>query len=81
MGHDGIMTIQASENTLGSLRCTENPYLLSLPMKERMAILRRAKALRPAFFSVGDFTDEFNVDVPVGVWEEILNQLVFLLTL
>ena len=78
--HDGILTIRASEDVLSRLRSTENGYLYRLPMEERMSIQKRGKALRPAFFSVGNYT-QFNFDVPVGVWEEILNQTVFLLTL
>ena len=49
MGHDGILTVQASEDTLGRLRCTENRYLSGLPVKERMAILRRAKSTASCF--------------------------------
>ena len=77
---DGIMVIRASEESLGILRCREEEYFLRIPIHERAAMLKRAKALRPAFFNVGSFS-EFNVNVPIGTWDEIVNQLLFLLTL
>ena len=80
MCYDGILVIRASEDSLTKLRSAEKQYFLRMPIHERMATMKRAKALRPAYFSVGSFT-EFTMDVPVGVWDEIVNQLLFLLTL
>ena len=78
--YDGILVMRASEDSLTKLRLAEKQYFLRMPTDERMAMMKRAKALRPAFFSVGSFT-EFTMDVPVGVCDEIVNQLMFLLTL
>ena len=75
--YEGILIIRASEDTLGRFRSLENT---ATSQSERLAVSRRVKALRPAIFNVGDFT-EFNMGVPIGVWDEIINQLVFLLTL
>ena len=80
MCYDGMLVIRAAEGSLHTLRSTEMQYFLRIPIDERMAMIKRAKALRPAFFSVGNFT-EFTMDVPVGAWDEIVNQLLFLLTL
>ena len=80
LGYDGILTIRASEASLTKLRSAEMQYFRLMPNQERAALIKRAKAFRPAFFSVGNFT-EFNMDVPIGQWDEILNQLLFLLTL
>ena len=77
---DQMLAVRASENALSRLRSTVHRYLSRLPMKERMRIAKAGKALHPAFFSVCNYT-QFNVNVPVGVWEETLNQTVFLLTL
>ena len=77
--YDGIVVIRASEATLTTLRSREMQYLRRMPTEERAAVIRRAKALRPVCFSIGSFT-EFNMDVPVASWDEILNQLLFLLT-
>ena len=42
-------------------------------------IVRRGKATRKLHFRVGEFT-EASLDVSVGIWDEILNQLLFLLS-
>ena len=42
-------------------------------------IMRRAKATRAMNFRVGDFM-ELSLDVPIGVWDEILNQVLLLLS-
>ena len=43
-------------------------------------MIMRAKALRPTVITVGNFT-EFSMNVTVGVWDEMVNQLLFVLTL
>ena len=78
--YDGILIIRASEETLGRLKFLDSENVMALSRADRLAVIRRVKALRPAYFSVGDFTG-FNMGVPIGVWDEIINQLVFLLTL
>ena len=78
--YDGILAMRESEESLSILRSRQKQYFLRLPLEERKAMMRRAKALRTTFFSVGNFT-EFNMEVPIGVWDEIVNQLMFLLTL
>ena len=40
---------------------------------------KRGKATRPLNYRIGEFM-EFSLDVPMGIWDEILNQLVFLLS-
>ena len=52
---------------------------LALP-EQRLELKKIAKALRPAVFDVGYFTN-YSINVPVGMGDEILNQLLFLLTL
>ena len=78
--YDGILVIRASEASLSTLRSKEGQYFRRLPIEEQKAMSRRAKALRPAFFSVGNFA-QFDMSMPIGVWDEMVNQLMFLLTL
>ena len=78
--HDGVLVIRASEYTLSALRSSDGAHFVSIKVEDRMAMLKGARALRPAFFSMGEFT-EFNMNVPVGIWDEILNQIMFLLSL
>ena len=78
--YDGILVIRASEGSLSKLRSREEQYFCRLPIEEQKAMNKKAKALRPAFFTVGSFT-EFNINVPIGAWDEIVNQFMLLLTL
>ena len=78
--HDGMLAIWASEDSLHRLRSAMNEHLRQLSVAEKRGVLKRAKALRPAFFHLGHFT-QFSIDVPVETWDEIVNQMVFLLTL
>ena len=77
--------MRASEGSLGFLRSKEKQYLLGLPVEERRVRYKTAMALRPALFNVGDFADYHDsrglMELPITVWDEMLNQLLFLLTL
>ena len=75
-----VLAIRDSEEILGQLRSMEAPYLRAMPIAVRVKALKRAKAMKPVEFPLGNFAD-FSVTVPVTVWEEIVNQVVFLLTL
>ena len=79
--YDGILVIRASEDTLSRLQSVDDEeYARAIARMERLAGARRVKALRPAYFNLGSF-NKFSMDVPIGIWDEIINQLVFLLTL
>ena len=77
---DGVVAIRLSEDVMSRLRSTETESLSRMPVMEKMATLKRAKALRAVYGNVGIF-GEFSIDTPVGAWYEILNQRLFLLTL
>ena len=83
--YDGILTIRASEGSLGLLRSKEKQYFRGLSVEERRFRNKTAMALRPVFFNVGDFADYDDsrrlMELPITVWDEMLNQLLFLLTL
>ena len=77
---DGVQAIIAAEDVLSRLKSTEMGYLSRMTVEEKMAMLKRAKALRIVSASVGIF-GEYSMDVPVAAWDEIVNQIMFLLTL
>ena len=79
---DEVTVIRNSEEVIAELqlrpqvsRFGESEF--SVVQMERF--LKRAKALRSFRISVGTFGD-FNLEVPIIMWEEILNQLVLLLS-
>ena len=49
------------------------------PFAQKKYILLRGKATRPLTYRIGSFM-EMSLEVPIGIWDEILNQLFFLLT-
>ena len=77
---DGIIVLRASEDLVSTLRSTAPAYILRLAPSERAYSMMRAKAARTSFFHVGIFAD-FSFDVTIAIAEEILNQLLFLLSL
>ena len=74
-----VKVIHASEvivETLGTVKPQDRSRMTE---KERLYIRKRARATRVLYFQMGEFMD-FSLDVPVGIWDEIINQLLFLLT-
>ena len=75
------LIVRTSEAIIGVLTSMEDELLgdNDVPPNVRKYIALRGKATRPLNFSIGAF-NEFSLDVPIGIWDEILNQLLFLLT-
>ena len=80
-----ILVIRGSEEIIRALTSLEtgdwiNGGRMGLPpLQLKKYILIRGKATRPLNYRIGEFND-FTLDVPIGIWDEILNQLFFLLT-
>ena len=49
-------------------------------IEQRQWAMRKVKSMKPLPFQVGPYT-EFSFSVPLAAWDEILNQLFFLLSL
>ena len=77
--YDMAQILRATEDILDQLSSHKAPYLTRLTKVQRTKVLKNAKAMRPLLFRVGD--SEFSLSLPVAIWEEILNQIVFLLSL
>ena len=75
-----VLSTRDSEEILGQLRSLDAAYLCGIPLTLRKRLLKRAKALRTVELPVGEFAD-FSVTVPIALWDEMVNQVVFLLTL
>ena len=79
-----ILVIRGSEDIIRALTSLEigdwkEGRLGVTPMRLKKYIVTRGKATRPVNYRIGEFND-FTLDVPIGIWDEILNQLLFLLT-
>lgn len=75
-----IRSVRDSEEILGKLRSKQAPYLRRLPSADRVKVLKRAQAMRAIELPVGEFAD-LSITVCVTLWEEIVNQVLFLLSL
>ena len=71
---------RGSEELHGNHQNRMSPFLKNLPPVKRRELLLRARALRPVVVKVGEFS-ECSFEVLMNIWDEIINQLVFLLTL
>lgn len=73
-----IMVTRMADGILETLTSTEKGSYTSLPNQQRRYISKRGKATRAIGYRIGGFM-EFSLNVPVGLWDEIVNQLLFLL--
>ena len=82
IAYQAILVIRASEATIGvltSIQYENSGHHNHVPLVIRKYIVKRGKATKPLSFRIGEFT-EFSLDVPMSIWDEILNQLLFLLS-
>ena len=78
--YDAVLVVRASEYILlRTLRNQEAEYLQWLSRAEKVKVLKRARAMRVLKFPVGSFTT-FSLRVPVVIWDEVLSQLLLLLS-
>ena len=77
--YEGLLITRGSEDVLSKLLSNEAPYLRSMEKTERIVVMKRAKAMRMIEIPIGNFAD-FSMSVPVGIWDEIVNQILFLLS-
>ena len=75
-----VLAVRASEDVVGVLTSLKDIYSGELSLNERKYLARKAKATRILGYRMGGFGN-FSFDVPVVMWDEILNQLLFLLSL
>ena len=80
--HELVGYTRLSQGILARLLSLDESYLNGKTRKERIGILKRAKAFRPFLTPVGPrpFCNG-SIGVNQVVWEEILNQVLFLVSL
>ena len=77
---DAVWAKRAADEVLENLQSRTEDCYGRLPLTERKELVRRARALQPLYLGLGNFT-ELSFDVIISVWDEVLNQLLFLLSL
>ena len=79
-GHDVVGVKEESEEVVEKLQSSGSADLALLSVVERRKVLKNSKAMTPLQFGIAGFTN-FTWGVTVGAWDEILNQLLFFLSL
>ena len=77
--YDGVRIMRAPGEVIDGLWLANAGYLCALPRAVRIQVLKRAKVMREIEFAVGEFTI-VTLNLPIAVWEEVLNQVLFLLS-
>ena len=80
LAYNGITDMRDSEAILGELQSLSSQELLVLSLPQRKQVMKKVKSFRPLAFPMGPFVD-LTFSVPMAIWDEILNQLLFLLSL
>lgn len=80
ISYDLVALIRASEDIIGQLLSHDAEYLRQFSRETRIQLLKGARVMMVIEFPVGSFAD-FSLVLPVVTWEEIVNQVLFLLTL
>ena len=78
--YDAVVAKRAGDGVLGNLQSRTAGYFSRLGPVEKREMTRRARALQPVYIGMGEFS-EITLEMWMSIWDEILNQLLFLLTL
>ena len=78
--YDIVFIQRESDEAMENLRTKTHKFLWDLEPCQRKYLFRSGRALRPVGITIGQFAD-MTFEGLVGVWEEILNQFLFLLSL
>ena len=78
--HEGVCISRASENIIGQLLSPGQACLVGMARTEKIAVLKRARSFRALLLPIGGFC-LFSISVIQVIWEEILNQILFLFSL
>ena len=74
-----VRAIEQSKMLLQTLRSAQDPYFRALARREQLELLKRAKAMKDFHVALGHF-GKFGLDFVVAMWDEIVSQLLFLLS-
>ena len=79
--YDAVVVKRSTDEVLSKLQSRTTGYYRTLLQRgEKTDFMRRCRALQPVRLAIGEFT-EFTLEVAMNIWEEVFNQLLFLLSL
>ena len=77
--YDAVLITRDSEYVRGKLLSYDSSHLRRMSKHERTLVMKRAKALQVTEFPIGDFAD-ISLTLAFVIWDEIVNQVLFLLS-
>ena len=79
--YDAVTVKRSADEVLSKLQSRTTGFYRTLrEPAEKKEFMIRSRALQPVRLTIGEFT-EGTMEVVVSIWEEVLNQLLFLLSL
>ena len=78
--YDAVIAKRTCDEALGSLQSRTGTFFGTLGATEKREMMRRASALQPVYIGLGQFA-EMTLEVFLSMSDEILSQLLFLLSL
>ena len=80
--YDAVVVKRTTDEVLANLQSrTSGYYRMLLDQKAgKVQFVRSCRALQPIRLTIGDLS-EFTLEVVMNIWEEVFNQLLFLLSL
>ena len=78
--YDAVGTKRGADEVLANLQSRTAGYYRRLGPAQKRELLRRSRAIQPVYLDIGQFT-EISLEVPMNLWDEVINQLLFLLSL
>ena len=78
--YDMVSMKREGQEVLEHLQSRSHKFLRQLPPRQQKYVCRKARGLRPPYVTIGQFSD-VTLEGLVGVWDEILHQFLFLLSL
>ena len=78
--YDAVVAKRAADEVMEKLQSRQAPYFRRFTQAEKLVVKGRARALQPVYLALGEYA-EVTLDVPVNIWDEVINQLLFLLSL
>ena len=78
--YDAVSAKRSADEVLANLQSRTTRYYERLDSHGKIEFVRRARALQPVRLRIGEFT-EASLEVAASIWDEVFNQLLFLLSL
>ena len=78
--YDAVLAKRSMDAVLGNLQSRSCGCYQRLNSKGKIEFVRRARAVIPLRMYMGEFTEP-TLDVAATIWDEVFNQLLFLLSL